>query len=149
MYGERLREIREEEFITQIKVAKDIGISTTSYCKYEKEVEIIPLKHLIKIVNYFNVSFDYVFGFTTKKQYININKDIDIKKSGERLREFRKEINCTQNELAEKLHIARSIIGKYEKGQYLVATHTLYSICKKYRISADYLLGRVDTPKNF
>ena len=58
-----------------------------------------------------------------------------------------KENNLTQDKLAQKLNIARTIISKYEKGEFLIATHTLYTICKKYHISADYLLGRIDNPK--
>ena len=34
-----------------------------------------------------------------------------------------------------------------EKGKYLISIPFLYTICKKYNISADYLLGKIDNPK--
>ena len=39
------------------------------------------------------------------------------------------------------------MLAKYEKGKYIIATTYLYQICKRYNISADYLLGKIDSPK--
>ena len=40
-----------------------------------------------------------------------------------------------------------STISKIENGHNIIATPFLYQICKKYNISADYLLGKIDSPK--
>ena len=40
-----------------------------------------------------------------------------------------------------------SMSDPYEKGKTLILTSFLYTICKKYNISADYLLGKIDEPK--
>ena len=71
------------------------------------------------------------------------NKD----KSMLRLKEFRKENKLTQEKLASILNTNKSVICGYEKGRYIIATPFLYQICKKYNISADYLLGKIDSPK--
>ena len=148
-YKERLKNIRESLEIKQSKIAKFLNISNKTYSAYEIEYEIIPSKHLIKLVNYLDVSIDYLFGFTSEKQYINNKNDIDKIESGKRLKEFRKENKITQNKLALFLNTTHSVISDYERGRYLIATPFLYQICKKYHVSADYLLGRIENPKYF
>ena len=146
MLYERLRFIREQNEMTQTDLAKKLGLTKSGYCRYENETDIIPIKHLIIISDFFNVSLDYIFSFSNEIKYKKRYKSIDKIKSGTRLKEFRKQQKYTQEQLANKLNIARTIISKYEKGEYLIATHTLYTICKKYNISADYLLGKSDFP---
>ncbi len=133
--------------MTQTDLAKKLGITKSGYCRYENETDIIPIKHLIIISDTFNVPIDYIFSLTNTLQYENTNKGINQQLSGQRLKTFRKDAKFTQEKLAEILNVARTIISKYEKGEYPIATHTLYTICKKYNISADYLLGKIDTPK--
>ena len=45
------------------------------------------------------------------------------------------------------LNTVHPVISNYESGKFLIATPFLYTICKKYNISADYLLGKIDNPK--
>ena len=143
---ERLKNLREEKNLRIYDISKYLGIDKDLYGKYERQNVIIPIKHLIDISKYFNVSIDYIFGFNDLKSYKD-SKTINIELMSKRLREFRKDNKLTQIALAEILKSDNSTISKYEKGIYIIATPFLYDICKKYNISADYLLGRVDEPK--
>ena len=147
IYAFKLKELREEKNINQLELSKTLNIDNSVYAKYEKEYEIIPIKHLNTLCNYFNVSFDYIFGFTNDLNYPNMLKEIDTKKSGTRLKELRKEHKITQTILGDELNCSYGTIAGYEIGRYLIATPFLYTICKKYHISADYLLGKIDSPK--
>ena len=80
---------------------------------------------------------------------MNTNLNIDIHKIGQNLKEFCKENKLTQEKLTEFLNIGKGTIADYERGRYLIATPFLYQICKKYNISADYLLGKIDNPKYY
>ncbi len=147
MIYNNLRKIRERIGILQQEIANNLGVTKSAYCRYENEMDIIPLKHLIKVTKILNVSIDYVFDFTNNLQYKNISSEVDLVNSGKRLKDFRKEMGLTQKQLSEELNVARSIFYLYESGKYLISTHLLYDICKRYKISADYLLGRIDKPK--
>ena len=147
IYAFKLKELREEKNINQLELSKTLNIDNSVYAKYEKEYEIIPIKHLNTLCNYFNVSFDYIFGFTNDLNYPNMLREIDTKKSGTRLKELRKEHKITQTILSDELNCSYGTIAGYEIGRYLIATPFLYTICKKYHISADYLLGKIDSPK--
>ncbi len=144
-YGKRLKAIRERVGLTQKNIASLLGVRENCYNQYESEYVIIPIKHLNTICNYFNVSLDYIFEFTKERNYPNINKEIDLKIIGQKLKEFRKENNLTQEKVAKFLNIDQPTWSIYEKGKSLIGTPFLYAICSKYNISADYLLGKIDT----
>lgn len=146
MYKNRLKELRELKDVLQNEVARNINISRTNYATYENEIDIFPIKHLDTLSEFFNVSIDYLFEFTNIINYKNscpINKE----KAVNRLKEFRKENKLTQIKLAKELNVANGTIANYECGRNFIATPFLYEICKKYNISADYLLGKIDEPK--
>ncbi len=148
-YGEKLKELREYSNLTQKQIANILNIDNTTYGHYEKQDCIIPLKHLNELCNYFKVSFDYIFEFSNLKAENTIKVIIDKKIAGERLKNFRKENKITQDMLATLLNTNRSVIANYERGRTIIATPFLYTICKKYKISADYLLGKTNSPKSF
>lgn len=148
-YSEILKELRIKNNYTQEEIALKLNINRSTYKDYELQTSIIPIKHLINISNIYKVSIDYILGLTNILNYPTITNCIDNKHAGERLKEFRKENKLTQQQLANILNTTFSNIAFYEKGRNLIATTFLYDICKKYKISADYLLGRTDNPKYF
>ena len=150
IYSKKIIKLREEKELKQYEIANILGIYKGLYNQYETEYEIIPLKHLNTLCNYYDVSFDYIFDFTDKRNYKKLEcSEIDLIKAGLRLKEFRKETKKTLSSLAKELNCSYGTIAGYEKGRYLIATPFLYTICKKYHISADYLLGKIDQPKYF
>ena len=147
MYTDRLRELRNNKNITQATLSSLLEIHEYVYGQYEREYVIIPLKHLNTLSNYFNVSLDYIFEFTNTINYEFTNTEINSLLSGQRLKEFRKDNKLSQVKLATLLNTVQPVIANYENGKHLIATPFLYQICKKYSISADYLLGKIDSPK--
>ena len=63
IYKKKLIELREEKELKQYEIANILGIYKGLYNQYETEYEIIPIKHLNTLCNYFHVSFDYLLGF--------------------------------------------------------------------------------------
>lgn len=147
MYKNNLLYLRKKLGLTQDDIAKVTNMTRGSYSHYETEDDILSLNSLNAICNYFNVSFDYMFEFTNIENYNNIKKEIDKKEVGKRLKEFRIENNLTQVKLADTLKTTHSTISAYESGKTLILTAFLFEICSKYRISADYILGKIDSPK--
>ncbi len=146
-YGEILKKLRLDHNLTEAKLAECLNISRITYSHYEVQERIIPLERLNDLSNFFNVSIDYLLGYTKNLIYENSIKDIDKKIVGQRLKEFRKENKITQVKLAEMLNTVHPVITNYENGKNLIATPFLYTICSKYNISADYLLGKIENPK--
>ncbi len=144
-----LKKLREENNLTQKELANKIGIARQTYNHYEIGENIIPLKHLNSIANFYNVSIDYIFGFTKQKVYKNYTKKIDIIKSSKRLKEWRTSNKITQEQIANKLKTYHTVVVDYEHARNLIATAFLYEISRSYNISADYLLGKIDKKITF
>ena len=146
-YGEKLFQLRNRYGKTNLEMADILKISDSLYSRYEKEEQTIPIKHLNTLCNYFNVSLDYIFNLNNIKSYKNERQKINYKSQQLRLKELRKKYKLTQAKLAETINIASSTISDYEIFEKPIATPFLYDIYKKYNISADYLLGKIDNPK--
>ena len=141
----RIKSIRIESGNTQTETAKFLNVSRSSYGMWENGSEIIPIKRLIDFCGLYKVRVDYILELTNNKKRTRNKFNIDI--AGLRLKEFRTNFSLTQSDLANYLNTVKTVICGYEKGRYLIATPFLYSICTKYQISADYLLGRIKSSK--
>lgn len=62
----------------------------------------------------------------------------------ERLKLERKAKNWTQQQLADKLHIARSNVSNWEANNNGISTELLQSLADLFGCSTDYLLGKTD-----
>lgn len=56
----RLKQIRKERNITQLKLALDLSLNQNSISRYESGAHEADYATLIRIADYFNVSLDYL-----------------------------------------------------------------------------------------
>ena len=61
-YNERIREIREDNHLTQQTVADLLHIGQRTYADYESGKTRIPVDSLIILAKHYNVSMDYITG---------------------------------------------------------------------------------------
>jgi len=139
----RAKEIRLENTCTQKDIANHLDVSRATYSMWENELDLFPIRRLDEFCDYFNVSFDYVLNLYDTKKYQNMHK-IDIKSSAERLKALRIKNKLTQAKLADILTIDQSLVSKYEKGTVLISTTFVEAYSRKFCVSTDYLLGRID-----
>ena len=64
MIYQRIRDLREDNDWNQEYVAEKIGITQTTYSKYELGKVNIPLDMMIKLADLYHVSMDYLVGRT-------------------------------------------------------------------------------------
>lgn len=67
VYVKRIRDLREDNDLTQTEIADLLGTSQTMYARYERGANEIPVRHIIKLCKFYNVSADYILGITDKK----------------------------------------------------------------------------------
>lgn len=65
-YIKIIRDLREDNDKTQQEIAEFLGTSQTMYARYERGANELPIHHLIKLCDYYNVSADYILGRTEK-----------------------------------------------------------------------------------
>jgi len=61
-YNKRIREIREDNALTQQKVADLLNIGQRTYADYESGKTRIPIDNLLILAKFYNVSMDYISG---------------------------------------------------------------------------------------
>ena len=67
-YYQRIRDLREDNDKTQQELAEYLGTSSQHYGKYELGNAEIPFERAIMLAKYYNVSLDYIAGFTNNKR---------------------------------------------------------------------------------
>jgi len=65
-----MRDLREDADKTQQQIADYLGTSQTMYARYERGANELPLHHLIKLCQYYNVSADYFLGLDKKQSQV-------------------------------------------------------------------------------
>ena len=63
----RLKKLRKERKISQLRLAIDLNMNQNAISRYENLEREADYKTLIKFADYFNVSLDYLLGRTDKK----------------------------------------------------------------------------------
>ncbi len=66
-YQRRLRDLREDHDKTQQEIADVLGTSQTMYARYERCANELPIRHLVRLANYYRVSTDYILGRDDRK----------------------------------------------------------------------------------
>ena len=149
MKNDKIFELREYNKRTQRDIGEILGVRQQTYAEWEKGKKIIPLKHLVTLAKYYNVSLDYLTGLSKKKDIFYKFVTLDKKEIGKRIIYVRSLYNIKQKDLANILNTSPSTICAYEKGNTLILTAFLYQIAKEYKISIDWLVGASPVVKRY
>lgn len=68
VYVKRIRDLREDNDKTQQQIAEVLGTSQTMYARYERGANEMPIRHLIKLCEFYGVTSDYVLGLDKKSK---------------------------------------------------------------------------------
>ena len=143
MNNNRLLDLREDSDLLQKDIANILGICRQTYSTWENNLSIIPLKHLLTLSNYYNVSIDYILKLSNTKSYEDTIKIKELNKQdiGNKIRTVRKENNITLRDIAKVLNTTSSTISAYETGKTLLLTAFAIQIAKEYNVSIDWICG--------
>ncbi len=64
MIDMRLKQLREENALTQSDIAKVLNVRQNTYSQYENGQRQIPLTSLVALAQYYKTSTDYILGLT-------------------------------------------------------------------------------------
>lgn len=68
-YIKNIRDLREDNDLTQREVADYLGTSQTMYARYERGANELPIHHLISLCSLYRVSSDYILGIKNKNDF--------------------------------------------------------------------------------
>lgn len=67
MYYPQLKDLREDNDMTQNQIAEILGIDQRVYSIYETGKREIPTRLVIKLADFYHTSTDYILGRTSNK----------------------------------------------------------------------------------
>ncbi|MCC0645485.1 helix-turn-helix transcriptional regulator [Clostridioides sp. ZZV14-6150] len=71
--SEKLKYLRDLKKLTQKEVANSIGVTTSAYGFYEQGKRTPSPELIVKLAEYFNVTTDYLLGYTKTSYSVNAN----------------------------------------------------------------------------
>ncbi len=133
----RIYDLRVDNDLTQKDIADILGISRSKYSQIEIGFLDFDLKLLCTYAKYFKVSVDYIYGLSDIKECYSF---YDYNNVYKRLKDYRKSLGISQEDLCLKVGICQSSYSRYEQGGSITG-YKLYILAKGLGISMDYLLG--------
>ena len=142
MFDNRLESLKEEKEFKSKDVAKYLKVAESTYSEWEHNKIPIPTRRIVQLADFYEVNIDYILKLSNEKKTIKCTTTLDLESIGNRLKEVRKELDLSLRELGDKLNSAFSSLGSYERGEHLIQSDTLISLCKMSGYSIDWILDR-------
>ena len=140
-----LETLREINNLKAKDIAEKLGVYKSVYSEWENNKTPIPTKRIIELANFYKINIDYLLDISPYKIEIKTPTKIDLIKIGKRIKEARNELCLTLREIGKKLNCSYSAFAAYERGENLINSETLLSLCTLTNYSIDYILGRSST----
>ena len=144
MDGRRLRELRLEKGMTQEEFASRVHVTQRAVSNWELSKREPPEAAIEEMCKLFDVSADYLLGFSSLRNHVSRLNIVTSRKSGEefaeRLREILDAHGMRAIELAEKTGLYRGTISGYLSGKYLPKQKNIDLIAKVLNVDTRYLL---------
>lgn len=67
-YAQKLRDLREDNDLSQKAVAEILHIAQTTYSDYEHGYVRMPIEYLIELAAYYDVDLNYITGLSSVKR---------------------------------------------------------------------------------
>ncbi len=64
LFGDKLRELRKEKKVSQEEIGKLCGVAKNTVSNWENNINKPDIDLVLKLAQYFNVTTDYLLGFT-------------------------------------------------------------------------------------
>lgn len=99
--SQRLKQLRKEKGVNQDQLAKMLDITRAAYGKIETGVNEVTVRHLLKLSNYYDVSFDWLI---TGK---------DAKEDTRRFGKHSKDVKQMLNDMADSKTYLHGMLSHY------------------------------------
>lgn len=140
----RIKSLRFENNFTQKELADKIGLTPKMISFYERGERVPPLDIILKLVQIFNVSSDYLLGLSDKRfpdedleyRFPHVNNRL-----GQILRKYCSMKGISGEDFANQLGINSDLFFKIELGTYTPSFKLLKKISEVTNYDIDYLTG--------
>ena len=62
VFGERLKELRNEKGLSILQLGNELGVSDATICRWENDKSDVKAEQIVLVAQYFKVTTDYLLG---------------------------------------------------------------------------------------
>lgn len=113
--GKKIKNLRQQKGISQIDLAKTIGVSKSTMSNYERNYSTPDPDIVVAFANYFNVSIDYLYDYNDNPIHPNLMKENNLYQINQTLTKDEHNVLVYYNRLSDenKDYIKGSMIQLY------------------------------------
>lgn len=112
-FSERLKKLRKKARLTQVDIARKLGISQQAYASWERGIKKPTQENLVKIAQVLNVSVDYLVGNSEERTDELDNIELLFRMNSKGLTDEEKEI--FKKELVEFMEERKKAFGNRQE----------------------------------
>ena len=112
-FAERLKALRKQAHLTQVELAKRLGIGQSSYADWERGKKNPTQENLIRLAQILNVSVDYLVGNSEEKSDELDNIELLFRMNSKGLTEEEKKV--FKKELIEFMEERKKLFSKSKR----------------------------------
>ena len=135
-FSEKIVERRVSLNMSQKELAERLGVTPTRLNYWEKGKREPDVHYIKALARELGVSGDYLLETESEE-----GTSGSVTGIGERIKHARLKAECTQQQLADMIGVAKSTVTGYEKGTREPDSLKINAIAKALNVSGDYLLG--------
>ena len=129
----RLVVLRREKNLTQDELASQLKVSKSVVANIENGVKLPSTDFVFSLSQKYNLSFDYLFGFSDNKRIVNCER-ASQSEIGKKIETKRKESKMSLSAFAKTINIDRKILSKLEKGKAKIKIKWAIPFCENYNV---------------
>lgn len=137
----KIRDLREDQDLTQKDVATLLGVNRSTYTMWELGDVNFPVDKLVTLAKTYHTNLEYMLDLSFNKREMLYPDHIDAKFIGSQLRLVRLKMKKTQKDFAKILNIQQSSYSYYEDGKIRISVEKLIYLSKLFRISINEFCG--------
>ncbi len=143
MIYKRIKDIREDNDLTQNDIANKLNVNRSTYANWENGDKLIPLEKLDDISVLFNVPFSYLLD-----KEMSYNKKITVKKMNykkmlDKINNIKKTKKQTYQDIANAIGVSKATAFKYYNNQMKIPVDKLILLSDFMKCNIDQLLGKI------
>ncbi len=138
-FVERLDSLMFDNNVSAIKLANDIGISSTTVTRYLQDKRTPSVETLVKLADYFHCSCDYLLGRTDDDTPATF---YHCPRFAEQLKTLKDHFKCSWRYFYTNTDISASRFYDWRKGKSVPSVDCIIMLAKGFNCSVDFILGR-------
>lgn len=144
-YVERMRELREDNDLSQEDVAKVLNTTQQTYSRYEMGINELPIRHLLTLSQFYHVTADYLLGRDGPTGSGATGRDLlSAAAVGRAIAKARKDRKMTQEELCGLAAITRFQLSAMEQGRKKPTLEILWRVAAALKLRPSGLMALIE-----